>query len=155
MKASVTQAVGQRPIAAAQELEALNNEVRPVLSAVRDVANHESRFKATTTTDSPGVYKRIWETDEVPTLGAWMIEARVVGVDDSGDCIGYVLRGLFQMTPTLVQQIGATGLAFNVRTVPAINVRFGFVDRTIYIEVVDDGTQLMRFSAVVIVSEVT
>lgn len=158
MKASVTQGVSQRPLAAGQELDALNDEVRPVLSAVRDVANQESRFKAVTTTDALGVYKRLWESDQAPTSGTWMVEARVVGADGAGDtAVGYILRALFQISAAAVALVGATDVSFSRESVPAPDARFGIdtAARTIYVEAVDDGVELMRYSVVVIVGEVT
>lgn len=158
MKPSVTQGVSQRPLDAGQEREVLNNEVRPVLSAVRDVANQESRFKTVTATDTLSTYKRLWESDQVPTSGTWLVEARVVGVDGAGDtAVGYILRALFQINAAALAQVGATDVSFSRESVAPPDARFGIdaTARTVYVEAIDDGAELMRYSAVVIVAEVT
>lgn len=152
MKASVLQGLSDRPIEEGQERDALNNEVRVVLKATRDVVNQESRFKATTTSEgSLGAYKRLWESDQAPTTGTWLLEARVVGYDAAGNAVGYVLRALFQITAAAVAQVGATD-SLARETTAAPDARFGIdaTARTVYVEAIDDGTHLMAWVAVVV-----
>lgn len=160
MKPSVLQGLSDRPIEEGQERDTLNNEVRPVVSAIRAVVNYESRFKVVT--DSVGQlafsYKRIWESDEVPVAGTWLLEARVVGFDTSGDSVAYILRALFQISSSAITQVGATD-SFSRESTISPDARFGIdsAARTIYVEAQSQqfSTDIMNWAAVVTVLEVT
>lgn len=145
MKPSVQQALSLRPVPAGQELDTINNEIRPVLDGCRTAVNAESIFRVSvSSSDSPSAYKRLWESEAVPNSGTWMVEARAVGVDTAGAGVAYVKVAAFQMLAGVPTQVGADTSLVSLESTATPNARFGadLTANTVYVEAIDNGVAM-------------
>ena len=156
MKPTVIQGLTGRAVPQGQELDVLNNEMRPVLDAVREAANFESVFKTVVTSaDSPGVAKRLWESAQTPSNGVWLCEMRWAALAPSGNSGVRIQFQPFQITAGVIAPLGfgfADFSQLNVLTTPTFNI--DATANTIYVEATDDGSGQVTWVTVVRVLEV-
>lgn len=153
MKPTVVQGLTGRAVPEGQERDALNNEVRPVLEAVRAAANYYSQFRASgDTTDSPSAYKTIWESGPLADGTAGVIQALVVGFDTANDTAGYGKYIGFKVVAGVVS-LTASGGAINYETQAAFDAQFAVVGNSVALQVRDNGVP-MKWEAVIQALEV-
>lgn len=154
MKATVEQGITGRAVGdAATHQDVLNDEVIPVLRSARDALNFTSRFKlSANTADSPGAFKVIWESEQVPSAGFWLIEARVAMLDTAGGGATYVLRAAIQMTAG-VPVIATSSADFSHESAAGFDWLFDVTATTVTLSVKDNGAEADA-SAVIDVLEV-
>jgi hypothetical protein len=155
VKPTVAKAISDRPVDEKGLVAWANAEVQPVLEQLRIGANARGIERQEGVTDGLGTFFQVWVSDPLPTDAAWILTASVAATTDAASgaqkaC--YLLVGFVVSTAGVVALNGQSVL-FSSETDVACDVRFGVSDRSVYLEVRDEGTAPMRFASVVDVTE--
>ncbi len=158
MKKPAVPQVPPQSVNPAQLAEYVNKELLPVVSQLREVANHSSSFRGSVVTSlGAGAYITLWTSEALPTDGVWAVEATVVGVSTSGSPQRgvYSIHGAIQSTAGAVALL-STPITDAMESSAGIDARLtaDATNRTLVVEARDDATSPMRFQAVVKITEV-
>lgn len=155
MKATVSQAVSERPVEERGLLDFVNRELLKLLRQVRSFANYTLRERVTVDTAGAGAWHTIWASDEMPTNAVWFVHAHVAGITTSGvnQGAGYELAACYRSFSSTVAAVGSPTIGYSFESSAAINVQFAVDGRTITIQVRDNAVSPMRFVGVVNVVE--
>ncbi len=151
MKATVEQAVSDRPVKEDDLTFWANKEVIPLLKKLRDAVNQIVAGAFTLTTAASGAFTNIWTSDPVPTDTTWGVRVRVVGHSTAGaaQTADYGRVATFRNTAGTVAQVGATQSLWSIETAAAMDVRVQVSGQTIQVDVRDDGVSTVAWKAYV------
>lgn len=154
---TVIEAIRERPIEEKNLVEATNLEVVKVLRSTRNAINSRPRFWADFTTAASGTNETAWESEEMPTDGAWHIRAYVVGMatDGTGKNASYEMSALVQSLSSTLSPIGSlTKTAWESDAALDANIGYDATERIVAVTVNDGALAAMQWRIVVDIVEV-
>jgi hypothetical protein len=151
---TVKNGVSRRVVGKNDPLPWINKEALPVMSQMRTALNYRTTQKFYIDTLGDNTWTPVWESGcQLPYDGIWLAEAYVVGQGVTQRC-SFVVHGTASSTTGVATLAGYT-IVSNYELDSACDVRFS-VDasaRTMLLEVLDNGVEEMRFTAVISVLE--
>lgn len=148
MKPTVPLAVSQRPVDDKSIVDWVNREAVPLAKQMRDALNSESVSSHKLTTAATGAFETIWESGDLPTDSAWLVEARIIGRSTS-QTAAYILRATFDNRAGVVTQRGSTASEYGEETAAACDARMLLSGSEIHLDVRDDGASRFYWRATV------
>lgn len=153
MKPTIEKTVTLRPFEEAETHSVVKNEVVPVLERCRAALNQEFTYAAGGTTEPDAAYVTLWESEDAPEMGTWMLEARMVGADEAGgSCVHYFMQH-YRLDAGVPIAVGAVSAWRTTETNAAMDCRFTIDGNRVILEGRGDGTNAITFSGRVTVAE--
>ena len=157
MKNTVPFPVSDKPVTQDGAVAWVNGEAQKLLRQLRTFANMLSWDYATVETTGSGVGTDIWTSPEMPTDACWTILAIVTGVTTSGAAQrnGSGRVATFESTSGTVAQVSTTTNLWVHETDALVGMGFSVSTSTrkVTVQVNDNGTSPMRYTAVIVTGE--
>lgn len=159
MKPTILNGVNTRAVTEDGLVEWVNREAVPLLQSLRGASNYWSKFNFSVDTLGDGVATEIWESDELPTSGIWVVKACIAAFPtepSTDDAVYYDLEQVFQTRDGgAVNTVGAGSIGgFEYSEAFGVTLSAS-ASRTISLSVSDNAVVACRWRAVVSVLELT